>query len=211
MAGRTSEDPLFARLWAWASPRIETLGLAAQRRTLLQGLAGEVVEIGAGTGPNFAHYPPAVTHVLAVEPEPLLRRRAEAAARRAPVPVTVVDAVAEAIPLPAAGADHGVVALVLCTVPDQAAALAELRRVIRPGGSLRYLEHVVAAGRTGARLQRALDATVWPRLGGGCHLARDTGAAIRAAGFSVTEEERSPLAVGGRAPLPHLRGRAIRT
>ena len=98
---------------------------AVRRDQLLAGLTGRVVEIGAGSGTNFAHYPDTVTGVVAVEPEPYLRTWAEAAAERAPVPVSVVDGTADALPLTPASVDAGVVSLVLCSVPDQAAALKE--------------------------------------------------------------------------------------
>lgn len=155
---------------------------------LLSGLSGRVVELGPGNGPTFPHYPPTVTEVVAIEPEPYLRGHAEAAAARAPVPVEVRAGVAERLPLPDGQFDAAVTCGVLCTVRDQAAALGELRRVLRPGGELRFLEHVRAAGGVKAAVQRALDATrVWPMIGGGCHCARDTVAAIRAAGFEVRE------------------------
>lgn len=178
--------PLFARFYARVSVTADARGgLGALREELLSGLTGRVIEIGAGNGLNFAHYPPGVTEVVAVEPEPRLRRLAEEAARRAAVPVTVRPGTAEALPAEDGDFDAAVASLVLCTVRSVPQALAEVRRVLRPGGELRFFEHV-AAGTPGlARVQRGLDRTVWPLLFGGCHTARDPLAAIGAAGFAL--------------------------
>lgn len=203
--------PLFARFYARFAETAERMGAAAHRDELLAGIAGRAIEVGAGTGTNFDHYPDTVTEVVAVEPEPYLRRLAERAAARASVPVRVVDGTADALPSPDASFDAAVASLVLCSVPDQARALAELHRVLRPGGVLRFYEHV-RSGRPGlARVQSAVD-VVWPFLAGGCHAGRDTASAITAAGFVVERERRfdfRPALVA--APVsPHVIGEARR-
>jgi ubiquinone/menaquinone biosynthesis C-methylase UbiE len=200
--------PLFARAFPAMSRALEAGGMTWHRKDLLAGLAGQVIDIGAGTGPSFGHYPAAVTRVLAVEPEPRLRALAAAAAGAAPVTVEVTDGTASALPAADASHDAAVVSFVLCTVPDQDAALTEIRRVLRPGGTLCFLEHVRADTAALARAQRALEVTVWPRLFGGCHPSRDTAAAIQSAGFTITalEEFRFPAI---RTPVSfHIAGRA---
>lgn len=192
--------PVFARLYARLSVSMETAGVAEHRRSLLAGAAGRVVEVGAGNGLNFAHYPPTVTEVVAVEPEPYLRARAATAAAEAPVPVRVEDAIADALPLTDDSVDVAVCSLVLCSVPDQARALAEVRRVLRPAGELRFFEHVRAPGGAFAAAQRGVD-VIWPHLAGGCHTARDTVGAIEAAGFTVERLDRFRFP-DSRAPNP---------
>jgi len=193
VAEQTAVDhPIFARFFERLSQKEERLGQAEHRRQLLAGLSGRVIEIGAGNGLNFKSYPAEVTHVLAVEPEPYLRERARAAAGGAPVPIEVVDGVADPLPAGDASFDAGVASLVLCSVPDQHAALAELFRVIRPGGELRFYEHVRGDGERLARFQDAAT-FVWPTFAGGCHPNRDTAAAIAAAGFSIESCRRFPF------------------
>lgn len=183
-------NPVFARAFPAMSRAMEAGGMAARRKALLAGLAGQVIDVGAGTGASFGSYPASVARVIAAEPEPRLRRLATAAARPGPVPVEVIDGVASALPLGDASFDAVVVCGVLCTVPDQDVALAEIRRVLRPGGRLCFLEHVRADSARLSRTQRVLDATVWPHLFGGCHLGRDTAAAIERAGFTISGLER---------------------
>ncbi|HZA76485.1 MAG TPA: class I SAM-dependent methyltransferase [Acidimicrobiales bacterium] len=181
--------PVFARLYARMAKAFEAKGAAEHRDEALAGIGGRVVEVGAGTGANFVHYPSSVSEVVAVEPEPYLRDLAAKAAASAPVSVTVLDGVADCLPLDDGSCDVGVASLVLCSVEDQGAALAELRRVIRPGGELRFFEHVRADTPGFARFQRVVD-VVWPYLGGGCHASRDTLAAIAAAGFDLETARR---------------------
>lgn len=206
------DHPLFARLYSRLAAR-EPAQVRDHRRRLLAGLSGRVVEIGAGSGANFAHYPPGVTEVVAVEPEPFLRREAAEAARAASVPVTLLDATAERLPLADGAVDVGVACLMLCSVDDQASVLAELRRVIRPGGELRYYEHVLGRRPAVARVQRAVDRLFWPRAFGNCHTARDTPAAIAAAGFAVQDQERlwAPPCRLAVPVGPHVIGVARRT
>ncbi len=199
--------PIAARLIERAMCAGEKRGQADHRRRLLAGLVGRVVELGAGSGINFRHYPDSVTEVTAVEPEAYLRRAAQHAAAASSVNVRMVDAVSGHLPFADAFFDAGVASLVLCSVPDQGAALAELFRVIRPEGELRFYEHVVSHHPFEARVQRLADATFWPRVAGGCHRSRDTLAAIHLAGFLIETCEQfrfSPAAV--LPPDPHILG-----
>lgn len=203
--------PIFARVYAKVARIGEGRGAAEHRQKLLAGLSGRVIEVGAGSGANFAHYPKSVVEVVAVEPEPYLREQAEHAAEQAQVSVSVIDGDASHLPGEAESFDAGVVALVLCTVPDQQRALAELFRVIRPKGELRFFEHVVAPHPWEARFQRFADATFWPHLAAGCQLARDTTTGIEQAGFVIEECERFRFSLAPMLPSdPHILGQARR-
>jgi SAM-dependent methyltransferase len=190
--------PLFARSYVLLAGAAEHAGAAVERRRLLSGLAGRVLEVGAGHGPNFAHYPPGVVGVVALEPEPYLRSRAGRVAAGAPVRVVVTGGEAERLPFADGAFDAAVASLVLCSVADPATALAELRRVLRPGGELRFFEHVRASGAVRSRWQDALD-HVWPLVAGGCHCNRPTVARVRAAGFELLELHERHL-----PPLPPI-------
>jgi len=183
------KNRFFSRAWVRMKEDAESL---EHRRRNLAGLAGRVIELGAGDGRNFAFYPTAVTEVLAVEPEPYLRERAEEAARKVSANVTVVPGVADRLPAEDASCDAGVASLVLCSVPDQSTALAELRRVIKPGGELHFFEHVHSSGKLQGRVEDTLT-HVWPHLFGGCRLNRDTEASIAAAGFEIDQVDRFPV------------------
>lgn len=204
--------PRFARMYPKAAARAERRGATEHRRRLLADLSGRVVELGAGNGLNFVHYPPTVTEVVAIEPEPSLRAAAEVAAQSAGVPVTVRAGTADRLPLEDGEADAAVASLVLCTVPDQAGALAELRRALRPGGELRFYEHVVARCQPMRTILQLADRSgLWPAIAGGCHPARDTGAAIEAAGFAIERCERFGFKAGAVQPsVPHILGVAHR-
>ena len=187
----SSDGQAFARTWPVLSAVADRAGLGRTRARLVSGLAGVVVEVGAGSGVTFAHYPATVTRVVAVEPDPHLRSRAERAARRVPVPVEVVDAVAEALPVGDGDADAVVFGLVLCTVPDVTAALDEARRVLAPGGEARLMEHVRAGGTLGRVADRI--APAWGHFGGGCRPNQDTEALLAAAGFDVSGLRTRPF------------------
>jgi ubiquinone/menaquinone biosynthesis C-methylase UbiE len=201
--------PLFARLCA-VMTRKEPAQVREHRRELLTGLSGRVLELGAGAGANFGFYPPEVSEVVAIEPEPYLHGKATEAAASASVHVTVVDGTADRLPAEDGSVDAAIACLVLCSVPDQSAALAELRRVLRPGGELRFYEHVLSHKPHVARSQRAVDRVFWPRAFGGCHTARDTPAAIAGAGFAIERQRR--LSVGPRLipAATHVLGAARR-
>ncbi|MGW0159103.1 methyltransferase domain-containing protein [Mycobacterium sp. NPDC003323] len=216
------DNPFFARLWTLMSGH-EPESLRRLRTENLAGLSGRVLEVGAGTGTNFAHYPAGVTEVIALEPERRLAEVARKAAAAAPVPVTVSTATIEEF---AAGAgtespvaallpaefDAVVCSLVLCSVDEPDSVVRQLFSVLRPGGELRYLEHVAGTGGR-AVLQRVADATVWPRLLGNCHTHRNTEATIAGAGFTVAGSRRE-WAVPAWAPVPVSEfaiGRAVRS
>lgn len=202
--------PRFARWYMKGSEESEQRGAAEHRRRMLEGLAGRVVEVGSGHGLNFPHYPATVTEVIAIEPEPTLRAAAEKAALDAPVPISVRAGTADALPLEDGSMDAAVASLMLCSVPDQGSALAEMRRVLRDGGELRFYEHVIASRQPLRGFLQLLDRSrIWPTLAAGCHPARDTGAAIEAAGFTMERYERFGFAAGPMQPkIPHILGTA---
>jgi ubiquinone/menaquinone biosynthesis C-methylase UbiE len=207
VAGKDFQHPRFARLWLQMAERAGRKGATAHRIRILEGLSGRVVEIGAGHGPNFSLYPETVTEVVAMEPDDTLRSHAETAIKDASVPVTVLDAHADAIPEPDDSFDAAVASLVLCTVPDPRSALAELARVLRPGGVLRFYEHVRSDKVWIGRFQSAIT-PIWSRAGGGCHLDRDTLGYMREVGFVIDDLDRFPF-----TPLPafnftHIAGSA---
>ncbi|MFB9473010.1 class I SAM-dependent methyltransferase [Nonomuraea salmonea] len=203
------QHPRFAQAYVRASELADRRGAYAHRHRLLAGLHGRVIEIGAGNGRNFPHYPPSVTEVLAVEPDDTLRAHAVAQARSAPVPVSVVPGHADALPAGDGTMDAAVVSLVLCSVPAQSRALAEIARVLAPGGRLHFYEHVRSPRRATGLLQDLLT-PAWRRAAGGCHPNRDTVAEIVRAGFEVTEIDRFPFAPQPPIPpLTHVLGTAV--
>lgn len=203
------DNPFFARVWPVVATH-EAEAIRAMRRENLAGLSGRVLEVGAGIGTNFPHYPDSVDEVIAVEPEPRLAAQARAAAEAVPVRVVVTGETAEAF----SGAepfDAVVCSLVLCSVRDPRDVLRRLYTLLRPGGELRYLEHIASAGARG-RFQRFVDATVWPRLFGNCHTHRDTERSIAEAGFEI-DTSRRQFTLPAWAPMPVselLLGRARR-
>lgn len=185
--------PIFARCYGLLS-RLAEHEFGECRQELLEGLSGRVIEVGAGNGLNFRHYPETTGEVVAVEPEAYLRRAAERAAGDANVPVSVREGVAEALPFSDGEFDAAVASLVLCSVVAPAKALTELRRVLKPEGELRFFEHVRAEAPRRAQLQAGLDRCgLWPLLAGGCHASRETVGAIEAAGFEIERIRRLQL------------------
>jgi SAM-dependent methyltransferase len=160
------------------------------RRGLLAGLRGQVVEVGCGDGRSFELYRPEVTRVLAVEPDPTARAVATERASRTAVPIDVVEGVGDALPSEDGAFDAAVVIWVLCSVPDPATVLHELRRVLKKGGELRFYEHVRSEHAAFRVVQRLLDGLFWTRALGGCRTTRDTEAAIRDAGFRLASLDR---------------------
>ena len=202
---------VFASWYPGRAAAMDRGGFAAYRERLLAGLSGQVLELGAGSGLNFPHYPAEVERVVAVEPEERLRALAQAAARNARVPIEVIDGVAEDLSAHTGRFDAAVCSLVLCSVPDQRVALAQLRAVLRPRddgrvGEVRLLEHVRADRGMLAKVQRTLDATVWPWIGGGCHCSRDITTALPAAGLAAKSVDRFTFPQNGPTlpTAPHV-------
>lgn len=163
--------------------------LARWRREVTDGLAGRILEIGFGSGLNLEHYPAGVEAVLAVEPVATARRLAARRESRAGVPVEHVGLNGEKLALDDASVDGALSTFTLCTIPDVERALAELRRVIRPGGTFHFLEHGLAPAAGVAAWQRRLE-PLQKRLAGGCHLTRDIPELVRGAGFEIERLEQ---------------------
>ena len=156
------------------------------RRQAAEGLAGTVLELGFGSGLNVGLYPDAVTEVLAVEPSELARARAAARIAASAVPVRHVGLDGQQVPLDDASVDSALCTFTLCTIPDVDAALAEVRRIVRPGGTFHFLEHGLAPDEPVRRWQQRLN-PLEQRLAGGCQLVRDPVALVTAAGMQVVE------------------------
>ena len=159
------------------------------RRSVLSGLTGQVIEVGAGDGRSFEHYPAEVERLLAVEPDPTAREAAGERAAAAPIPIEIVDGDAAALPAEDGSFDAAVVMGLLCSVPAPDAALGELRRVLKPHGELRFWEHVRSRHRAFRAVQTAVDRLFWTKALGGCETTRDTKSAIADAGFEVEQLE----------------------
>ena len=182
-------------------------GFGERRARLVGGLEGDVLEIGAGTGLNVPHYRRA-RRVVALEPDGAYGRRLRERAAAAGLPVEVVVGRAESLPFPDESFDHAVTSIALCSVDDLDVALAEIRRVLRPGGSFVFLEHVRGDGHVGRWQDRLTP--VQRRLADGCHLNRDTESAIEQAGFRFEEIERFRLPAGHPLIKPAIQGRAAK-
>lgn len=189
--------PIHAALYDPVMGLVDRAGLAEKRRRLVAGAAGEVVEVGGGTGRNLALYRD-VERVVVLEPDAAMRARLLGRVPSAAVPVEVHETGIEDTTLPDGFADTVVACLVLCSVPSQETALAAIKRLLKPGGRLLFLEHVRSPGVRG-RVQSAVT-PVWSRTAGaGCHLDRRTLDAIRGAGFAITDCHRSGALVQGIA------------
>lgn len=170
-------------------PRVVDLVLAdsisGRWREAVCGQAhGEVLELGFGSGLNLPYYPPTVTRVLAVEPAELAWARSAQRRRTAPMPVTHVGLDGARLQLPDSSVDTVVSTFTLCTIADLAGALAQVCRVLRPGGTMLFAEHSLATGRRAAQLQRRLQ-PLWGPVAGGCHIDRDIPALLSAANLRV--------------------------
>jgi SAM-dependent methyltransferase len=196
---------MFAAMYDRGLKATEEAGLGEMRGELLAGATGRVLELGAGTGINLDHYPPAVTELVLVEPDPHMAKRLRARLGDSAHQATVLEAPGERLPFADSEFDLAVATLVLCTVPDPTAALAELRRVLTPGGRLLLIEHVRAGDQNLARWQDRLHAP-WRFLADGCHCNRDTAATLAAAGFETDQLRRDSLPKAPPIIQPLIRG-----
>ncbi len=196
---------LFSAFYDRGFEATEEAGLREMRRELLAGARGRVLELGAGTGLNLRHYPEAIESLTLVEPDPHMTKQLRQ--KLAQGQAELVEAPAERLPFDDNSFDTAVVTLVLCTVPDPAAALAEIARVLKPDGQFLFLEHVRSRNLKLARWQDRLE-TPWRFLGDGCHCNRDTATAIGAAGFEVGDLEHDALPKAPPIVRPLIRGSA---
>jgi len=208
MSAGSVKHPLFARFYTRLSAFMEK-DIGRYRAALTRDLSGRVLEVGAGNGMNFAHYGTGIDEVVAIEPEPYLRERAREAAADATPAITVVDGNATALAFEDHSFDTVIFCLVLCSIDDPSTALSEATRVLKPGGTVRFLEHVASSNPRKARFQRFLDSSgIWPHLAGGCTCGRDTLATMRNSGLTISEADELAVGPAWGHTNPHVIGRA---
>jgi ubiquinone/menaquinone biosynthesis C-methylase UbiE len=183
---------LFAAMYDRGLKGTEDAGLREMRREALGAARGRTIELGAGTGANLGLYPDAVTELVLAEPDPHMAKQLRPKLAQAGVSAELTEASAERLPFEDSSFDTAVFTLVLCTVPDPRAALAEAARILKPGGKLLFVEHVRAEDPGLARWQDRLEKP-WRFVGDGCHCNRDTVATIEASPLSLEQVERGRL------------------
>jgi SAM-dependent methyltransferase len=199
---------LMAKIYDRFMAGTEEACLGAWRTELLRSASGEVLEIGAGTGVNLPLYGPAVTRLFLTEPDVHMRARLEE--KRGAHAVEIGAGTAGALAVPDGSFDTVVGTLVLCSVEDPAAALADIWRVLRPGGLYLFMEHVAAEEQSSRRRWQGRIEPVWKRLAGNCHVTRDTEQAIRGAGFDIESIDRQSMRKAPPWIRPSIRGMARR-
>jgi ubiquinone/menaquinone biosynthesis C-methylase UbiE len=199
---------LFARVYDRALKATEENGLTAMRAELLAEARGRVIEIGAGTGVNVDLYGDAVEDLTLVEPDPHMAARLRGRLAGRGAATRLVEAPAEALPFEDGTFDTAVATLVLCTVPDPVTAIAELGRVLKPGGRLLFIEHVRAADPDSARWQDRLEKP-WRFMADGCYCNRDTTATLRASAFTVDRLDQTKMPKAMPIVRPLIRGSAV--
>jgi ubiquinone/menaquinone biosynthesis C-methylase UbiE len=197
----------FAALYDRSLEGTEEAGLRDMRRQLLADARGRTIDLGAGTGANLGLYPAAVSELVLVEPDPHMAKKLRHRLTEAGNPAEPIEAPAERLPFEDASFDTAVFTLVLCTVPDPAAALVEVARVLRPGGRMLFIEHVRSEDPGLARWQDRLEKP-WRFLGDGCHCNRDTVATIEASPLTVEQLERDRMPKAPPIVKPLARGTA---
>jgi ubiquinone/menaquinone biosynthesis C-methylase UbiE len=202
-------NPFFAAVYDRLMASTERAGLADRRAALITDARGATLELGAGTGLNLRHYPDAVTELVLTEPDSHMARRLRSRVADAGRPVEVVEAPAERLPLEDARFDTAVVTLVLCTVKEPAQALAEIARVLKPGGRLLFIEHVRADASGLVRWQDRLERP-WGWIAGGCHPNRDTVGSLDASALRVESVERGEMPKAPPLVKPLVAGVAVR-
>lgn len=201
-------DRIFAKFYDRTLDAAERAGLADRRRQLISEAGGRVLELGAGTGLNLQYYPAGLTRLVLTEPSGAMAAKLREKLADSPLEADVVEAPAESLPFDDGSFDSIVATLVLCTVDDPAAALAEIRRLLAPGGQFLLLEHVRADDPKSAKWQDRLE-TPWRIWGNGCYCNRDTAANITAAGFELEELEQGRFPKAPPIVRPLIQGRAV--